>query len=154
MGLLRFYKIVFGELSFLDFSKLRIKHEEEEKPIITKTLTSYPLRLHQSSFQFFAKKKVEEEEVDDIDDDEEEEEEEEEEPKPKRKPKSKSKEERPSWVNELLEAIKPKEQANNQTQKVPVPPKPKVEEEEEPEVEELEEVDNKPKKKSFLSWFL
>ncbi|WP_086403566.1 hypothetical protein [Bacillus thuringiensis] len=111
----------------------------EENPI-------YPFRLRFGDGQFFAKKKTEEEELDDIDDDDDEEEE-----KPKPKPKSKSGEERPSWVNELLEAIKPKEQANNQTQKVPVPPKPKVEEDEEPEVEEVEETD-KPKKKGFLNW--
>lgn len=112
----------------------------EENPI-------YPFRMRFGDGQFFAKKKTEEEELDDIDDDDDEEEEEDEKPKPKRKPKSG--EERPSWVNELLEAIKPKEQTNNGTQKVPVPPKPKVEEEEEPEVEEAEET---PKKKGFLSW--
>lgn len=113
----------------------------EENPI-------YPFRLRFGDGQFFAKKKVEEEEVDDIDDDEEEEEEEEEKPKPKRKPKSG--EERPSWVNELLEAINPKEQTNNRTQKVPVPPKPKVEEEEEVEVEGQEE---QPKRKrGILDW--
>ncbi|QPA42340.1 hypothetical protein INR14_30060 (plasmid) [Bacillus paranthracis] len=112
----------------------------EENPI-------YPFRLRFGDGQFFAKKKTEEEELDDIDDDDEEEEEDE---KPKPKRKSKSEEERPSWVNELLEAIKPKEQTNNETQKVPVPPAPKVEEEEEPEVEEVD----KPKKQGFLSWFL
>ncbi|HDR7881790.1 TPA: hypothetical protein QCY11_003936 [Bacillus cytotoxicus] len=107
-------------------------------------------------FQFFARKK-DEEELDDIEDDEEEEEEEEEKPKPKRKSKSKSEEDAPQWAKTLMstiqEVIKPKEQEAG-AQKVPVPPKPKVEEDEEPEVEEVEETDNKPKKKSFLSWFL
>ncbi|MGN4731106.1 hypothetical protein ACTFR4_28650 [Bacillus cereus group sp. MYBK181-1] len=113
-----------------------------------KAIEENPFLLRFGDGQFFARKKNEEEE-EEIEEVEEEEEEEDEKPKPKRKPKSG--EERPSWVNELLEAIKPKEQANNGTQKVPVPPTPKVEEDEEPEVEELEEED-KPKKQGFLSW--
>lgn len=128
--------------------ELKALEEEHERVPFLKTTGMGKTFLSINNLQFFAKKK-EEEEVDDIEDDEEEEEEEDEKPKPKRKPKSG--EERPSWVNELLEAIKPKEQANNQTQKVPVPPKPKVEEEEELEVEEVEETD-KQKKKGFLDW--
>lgn len=131
--------------------ELKALEEEHERVPVLKTMGTGKSFLRLDNLQFFAKKK-EEEDLDDIEDDEEEEEEEEEKPKPKRKPKSG--EERPSWVNELLEAIKPKEQTNNETQKVPVPPAPKVEEEEEPEVEELEDKEVKPKKKSFLDWLL
>ncbi|MCU5409089.1 hypothetical protein OCA16_31920 [Bacillus cereus] len=128
--------------------ELKALEEEHERVPLLKTMGTGKSFLRLDNLQFFAKKKVEEEEVDDIDDDEDDEEEEEEKPKSKRKPKSG--EERPSWVNELLEAIKPKEQANNGTQKVPVPPKPKVEEEDEVEVEEQEE---QPKKKrGILDW--
>jgi hypothetical protein len=44
------------------------------------------------------------------------------------------KEARPSWVDELLEAVKPKQQEEQTTpQEIPLPPAPKTEEEEEEE---------------------
>lgn len=133
--------------------ELKALEEEHERVPFLKTTGMGKTFLSINNLQFFAKKK-DEEELDDIEDDEEEEEEEEEKPKPKRKPKSKSEEEAPAWAQKLIDLVTPKVEEQQGTQKVPVPPKPKVEEEEEPEVEELEEEDNKPKKKSFLSWFL
>jgi len=136
--------------------ELKILEEEHERVPFLKTTGMGKTFLSINNLQFFARKN-DEEELDEIEEDDNEEEEEEEKSKPKRKPKSKSEEDAPQWAKTFMstiqEVIKPKEQESG-AQKVPVPPKPKVEEEEEPEVEELEEEDNKPKKKSFLSWFL
>ena len=53
-------------------------------------------------------------------------------------------EKRPSWVNEILEALKPKqeEEQEEEIKEIPLPPAPVTEEEEEP--------DEEPPKKSLL----
>ncbi|MGG1343884.1 hypothetical protein ABE244_25670 [Bacillus toyonensis] len=98
--------------------------------------TTFPLRIGDA--QFFAKKPNPEEPEDDDPEEPEE---------PETKPNGK--ESRPTWVNEILEAIKPQAGTGQSKQQVPVPEAPQPEEE--PEEEEVPQQEQ-PKKKSLLSW--
>jgi hypothetical protein len=108
-------------------------------------LETFNPRIPEKFLQLFAEKEGEPEEIEEMEIDEDPEPMTP--PKPKHASKKKTKEERPAWVDELLQAIKGTEPTPKSKTEIPAPQPPKVEEPE-PEMPKENPV------KKFLEWLM